>query len=84
MDESKKPWPTSMAVLRLGFKSKAAMEVFTELNNNLRTSSGDIEKICELMDKTIEKNEKTKSEPMDGDYVLPELPPKGMRWSKPK
>ena len=72
-----KPWPQAKANIRgVGAKIVASEEPLT--------TPSQIARICAAMDKqsasqTFEKQQVLK----EGDYVLPKLPPKGMRFQNP-
>jgi hypothetical protein len=68
------PWPTSKA--RIGSAGIIAQ------HNGPGVPKSKIDQICAMMDKLAIKEEKMKA--IAGDYKLPELPPKGMRFGPPK
>jgi len=68
-----KPWPRSKTA-NIGVIAGARI-----IDGKPKTSSSTISKICNMMDKI-----ETKKKASKGDYELPRLPPKGMRFGPPK
>ena len=73
------PWPQARANIGnvVGAKIDDAIEP--------RTTTSQISAICVAMDKAPSpESSAPKIEGQKGDYVLPNLPPQGMRWKQPQ
>jgi len=71
------PWPQAKSSIRTGAKIAISEEP--------QTTPTQIAKICAAMDKQgAAQNFERKQVLKEGDFVLPNLPPAGMRWQQPK
>jgi len=72
------PWPQARSTIRAG--------AHMPISEDPQTTPTQIAKICNLMDKqgAAHNFERGQQVLKEGDYVLPDLPPAGMRRQQPK
>jgi hypothetical protein len=74
------PWPQAKANIGNVVGAKIADDTI-----DVKTTPTQISAICAAMDKAPAPSPAAyKTEGRKGDYVLPNLPPQGMRWQQPK
>jgi hypothetical protein len=71
------PWPQAKASIR----NVAGAKIVDDAEP--KTTPKQIAAICTAMDGMPSSAPKSKYEGTEGDYILPKLPPNGMRWQQP-